>query len=174
MAGFNFEPTTGDGKFRIGRKPSIFVNGAEFTLTAVVTGIWRNDAGDPINKDDANSIRFKTSLSDDIDDTLNINKLLNRRRIVYDADGHASILFDFEGHNDLMNFLEKEIGRDEKNAVLLNGTAKSVGERVLDFYKDTVFVVKEVECFFKSIKDGVEKLELPITPVCVISTRKKS
>ena len=171
MAGFNFEPTSGDGKFRIGQKPSVFINGAEFTLTECVTGVWKDENGNIINKDDSNSIRFKTSLSGDIDDALNINKLLNRRRIVYDADGHASVLYDFEGHAELTNFIEKTIGRDKDNAVLLNGTAKSVGEAVLDFYKGKTFVVKEVECFFKTIKDGVEKLELPISPVCVISIK---
>lgn len=172
MAGFNFEPTTGEGKFRIGRKPSVFINGAEFTLTEVITGVWKDETGTIINKDDSNSIRFKTSLSQDIDDSLNIKKLLDGRRIVYDADGHASILYDFEGHADLLNFIEKEIGRDKDNAVLLNGTAKSVGEKILDFYKGKTFVVKEVEVFFKTIKDGVEKLELPISPVCVISIKK--
>jgi len=172
MAGFNFTTTSGDGKFRIGQKPSVFINGAEFTLTECVTGVWKDENGNIINKDDSNSIRFKTSLSGDIDDALNINKLLNRRRIVYDADGHANILYDFEGHADLMKFIEKEIGRDEKNSALLKGSAKSVGEKVLDFYKGKTFVVKEVECFFKTIKDGVEKLELPISPVCVISIKK--
>lgn len=171
MAGFNFTTTSGDGKFRIGLRPSVLVNGAEFTLTECVTGIWKDDNGNIINKDDSCSIRFKTSLSDSIEDAVNINKFLNRRRVVYDENGRAKILYDFEGHADLMKFIESSIGRDEKNSALLNGSAKSVGEAVLNYFKGKTFVVEEVECFFKTVKDGVEKLEIPISPVTIIKIK---
>lgn len=169
MAGFTFTTTSGDGRFRIGRKPSVLVNGAEFTLTQVVTGIWQE--GEKIlNKDGSNSIRFATSLSSDLEDAINLNKFLTRRRVVYNSSGRAQILYDCEFHNELMKFIEDKIGRDSADSTCLVGTAKEVGEKILkEFFASKTLVCEEVtDVFFKTVRDGVEKLEAPLDPVIVI------
>lgn len=173
MANYNFTFSEGqDGKFKIGRKPSVLVNGAEFTLTKCVTGVWQNADGTTANKDGAVSIRFLTSLSENLDDAINLTKLLGRRRIVYNDAGRASILYDFEQHDLLEKFLLNTIGRDADDSRFLKGTAKEIGEKILDFFKDKTFVVEEVpDVFFKETKDGIEKLVLPFEPVLTIKIK---
>lgn len=169
MAGFTFTQNDGSGRFRIGRKPSVFIAESTFTLTKCITGTWSGDQG-LINKDGTNTIRFLTSLSEDIDDAVNINKLTNRRRIVYDQNGRATVLYDFEQHAEFVAFLES-LGRDETDSRFLKGTAKQIGDAVLKYFEGKVFVVKEHDVFFKEIKDGVEKLVLPISPVLTLSLK---
>lgn len=174
MANFNFTFSEGqDGKFKIGRKPSVLINGAEFKLTQCVTGVWKGADGAIVNKDGAVSVRFLTSLSDKLDDAINLNKLLGRRRIVYNDSGRASVLYDFEQHELLEKFLLNTIGRDADDSRFLKGTAKEIGEKILDFFKDKTFVVEEVpDIFFKEMKDGVEKLVLPFEPVLIIKIKE--
>jgi hypothetical protein len=171
MAGFNFTATSGDGCFHIGRKPSVLVNGAEFTLTECVTGIWRNETGGLVNKEGSNSIRFKTSLSDDIDDAININRLLSRTKVVYNQHGEATLHHEFKQYAELRHFLESTIGRDETDSTKLKGTAKEVGNRVLsEFFNGKKLRVTELaNVFFKDSKNGVERLVAPIDPVIEIS-----
>lgn len=168
MAGFTFNVTSGDGRFHIGRKQSILSDGLEFTLTESVVGIWK-DGDKVLNKDNGNSIRFKTSISDDIDDSININVFLGRRKVVYDENGRAKVLYMFEDHDKLVKFLEDKIGRDSSDSNCLNGTAKEVAEKVLkDFFGNKKLVATEQHVFFKTVKDGVEKLEAPFDPVFTI------
>lgn len=173
MAGFTFTATSGDGRFHIGRKPSILINGVEFTLTKCLTGVWQ-DGDKVLNKDGSNSIRFATSLSNDPDDSINLNKFLNRRKVVYNASGRAQILYDCEFHEELARFIEDKIGRDSNDPTCLIGTAKQVGERILnEFFAGKTLVAKEVpDVFFKTIKDGVEKLEAPFDPIIVIGWKE--
>lgn len=170
MAGFTFTPTSGDGCFRIGRKQSIYLDGLEFTVKAAHTGIWKDSStGKVINKDNGNSIRFESSISSDPDDYLNINLFLGRKKVVYDKDGHASILWSCEFHDELRQFLETKIGRDLSNPQNLKGTAKEVADRVLNefFNGKTIVVEVQKDIFFKTVKDGVEKLEVPYDDVIV-------
>lgn len=169
MAGFNFTPTNGDGVFRIGRKSSIYTDGLEFTVKVAHTGIWKDDTGKVLNKDNGNSIRFETSVSPEPDDYLNINVFLGRRKVIYDKDGHADILWSCEFHDELRNFLETKIGRDPSNPQNLKGTAKEVADRVLNefFNGKTIVVEVKKDIFFKTVKDGVEKLEAPYDDVIV-------
>lgn len=176
MAGFTFTPTSGDGCFHIGRKQSVFTDGLEFTIKAAHTGIWKDATGQIINKDKGrcNSIRFETSVSSDPDDHLNINLFLGRRKVVYDKDGHASILWSCEFHDELRNFLETKIGRDPQSPQDLKGTAKEVADRVLNEFFNGKIIVVEVkkDIFFKTVKDGVEKLEVPFDPVIVFKFKE--
>lgn len=169
MAGFNFTPTNGDGVFRIGRKPSIYTDGLEFTVKVAHTGIWKDDAGKDLNKENSNSIRFETSVSSDSDDFLNINVFLNRRNVVYDKNERASILWACEFHNELRQFLETKIGRDPENPRCLKGTAKEVATKVLNefFNNRTIVAEAQKDIFFKTTKDGVSKLEPPYDDVIV-------
>lgn len=168
MAGFNFVTTNGDGRFRIGRQ-SIFRDGLTFTVSSVTVGVYQDDSGKVLNNNNGNSIRFVTSISDKPEDAININRFLNKRRVVYDKDGHASILYDCAFHDELLNFLETKIGRDSEDPTSLNGTAKAVADRVFnEFFKDKTIVCKKLtDIYFKTIKDGVEKLEPPYDDVIV-------
>jgi hypothetical protein len=170
MAGFTFDVTSGDGRFHIGRKQSILSDGLEFTLTECVTGIWR-DGAKVLNKDNGNSIRFKTSISDDVDDSININVFIGRRKVVYDENGRARVLYMFKDHDKFVKFLEEKIGRDSNNPNCLLGSAKEIGEKVLKEFFDTKKLVakEEKNVFFKTIKDGVEKLEAPFDSIYTIS-----
>lgn len=176
MAGFTFTPTSGDGCFHIGRKQSVFTDGLEFTIKAAHTGIWKDATGQIINKDKGrcNSIRFETSVSSDPDDQLNINLFLGRRKVVYDKDGHASVLWSCEFHDELRQFLETKIGRDPQSPQDLKGTAKEVADRVLNEFFGTrkIIVEEKKDIYFKTIKDGVEKLEAPFDPVIVFKFKE--
>lgn len=168
MAGFNFNENDGSGFFKAPRQSSIFRGGVEFTITKAVTGVWTDANGDLINKDGANSIRFETSLSTNPDDLLNVNRLLGKRRVVYNDSGRARQLYDCEFHEELVKFLEEKIGRaDDKR--FYKGTAKEIAGRLVnEFFKNKTIVVEEVvDVYFKTIKDGVEKLELPYEPLVV-------
>ena len=168
MAGFTFTATNGDGRFHIGRV-NIFHDGMEASIVKAVTGIWKE--GDKVlNREGSESIRFLTSVSNNLEDAININHLLNKRRVVYDKDGHASILYSCEFHDELIKFLVDEIGTEENNPQALKLSAKEVGEKVVnEFFKDKKIVFKEKkEVFFKTIKDGVEKLEAPYEPILTI------
>lgn len=172
MGTFNFTPTSGDGCFHIGKKPSLFKDGIEFKLNSVVTGAWTDANGTPVYKDkDANSIRFKSSLSEELDDAININKFISYRKVVYDSNGHAKILYDFENHSELLDFLEKKIGRDPNDVTKLIGTAKEIGQKVLSefFGNKTIVAKKQSDLFFKTVKDGVEKLEAPYDDIIVLA-----
>lgn len=174
MAGFNFTPTSGDGCFHIGRKQSIYTDGLEFTVVKAHTGIWQDASGKVLNKDNGNSIRYESSISSDPDDFLNINVFLGRKKVVYDKDGHASILWSCEFHDELRNFLETKIGRDPQNPQNLKGTAKEVADRVLSEFFGTrkIIVEEKKDIYFKTIKDGVEKLEAPFDPVIVFKFKE--
>lgn len=174
MAGYKFTPTSGDGCFHIGKKQSIYVDGLVFTVKGVHTGIWKDDAGKVLNKDNGNSIRFETSVSADPDDYLNINVFIGRRKVVYDKDGHADTLWSCEFHEELRQFLETKIGRDPQNPQNLKGTAKEVADRVLNEFFNGKQIVVEVQkdIFFKTIKDGVEKLEAPYDDVIVFKWKE--
>ena len=167
MAGFKFDPTSGDGCFHI-RRQSIFSDGLEFTVTNFSVGVWK-DGDKVLNKDNGNSIRLITSLSDNIDDSLNINMFLNYRKVVYDENGRAKLLYSFENHDELLKFLEEKIGRQESDSTCLKGTAKEIAKKVVEeFFKDKTIVCQRVNCFFKTVKDGVEKLEAPYDDVFVL------
>ena len=174
MAGFQFTLTSGDGCFHIGRKQSIYTDGLEFTVVKGHTGIWKDATGKVLNKDNGNSIRFETSVSSEADDYLNINVFLGRRKVVYDKDGHASILWSCEFHDELRKFLETKIGRDPQNPNNLKGTAKEVADRVLNefFNGKTIVVEVQKDIFFKTVKDGVEKLEAPYDDVIVFKFKE--
>lgn len=173
MAGFTFTENNGSGRFKMSGRPSIFTDGVEFTLTEVVTGTWTNEKGELVNKDDSNSIRFKTSLSDKLDDAININKLITKRKIVWDEKGHAKILYDFEQHEELSNFLEK-FGRDPKDSRMLIGSAKEIGEKVLnEFFGGKTLIAKQVnDVFFKTIVDKKEKFEIPYDPIIILAIKQ--
>ena len=171
MAGYQFTPTSGDGCFHIGRKQSIYTDGLKFTIVKAHTGIWTDTStGKVLNKDNGNSIRYESSISSDPDDFLNINVFLGRKKVVYDKDGHADILWSCEFHEELRNFLETKIGRDPSNPQNLKGTAKEVADKVLnDFFGTRQLMAEEKKgVYFKTIKDGVEKLEAPFDPVIVL------
>lgn len=168
MAGFTFEPKNGDGRFHIGRV-NIFHDGMEASIVKAVTGVWKE--GDRIiNRDGSESIRFITSVSNNLEDAININHLLNKRRVVYDKNGHADILYSCEFREELLKFLVEKIGTEEDNPRVLKLSAKEVGDKVVnEFFKDRKIVFKEKKgVFFKSIKDGVEKLEAPFEPILII------
>lgn len=172
MAGFKFTSNGGDGKFHIGRLPSIFTDGVTFTLSKCLTGVFTDETGKVVNHEGSNSIRFTTNLSSSEDDSINLNRLLSYRKVVYDANGRASLLFDFEGHQELRSFLES-LGRDESDPSCLKGTAKEVGEAVLKYFEGKTFVVKEVkDVFFKNIQDGKETLQAPYSPVIQFSIKE--
>lgn len=159
MAGFI--QTSGDGKVKF-RETPIFRDGMTFTITSAVTGIWQNDQGGTINKDGSNSIQFQTSVNEPI----NLNRFLNRKRVVYSDKGRASILYDCEFHDELKTFIETKIGRQAGDTRFLNGTAKQVADKLLEFFKDrTIECVEHKDVFFKEVKDGVERLEAPYSPV---------
>lgn len=168
MAGFTFEPKNGDGRFHIGRV-NIFHDRMEASIVKAVTGVWKE--GDrTINKEGSESIRFITSVSNNLEDAININHLLNKRRVVYDKDGHADILYSCEFREELLKFLVEKIGTEDDNPRVLKLSAKEVGDKVVnEFFKDRKIVFKEKKgVFFKTIKDGVEKLEAPFEPILVI------
>ena len=171
MAGYQFTPTSGDGCFHIGRKQSIYTDGLKFTLVKAHTGIWTDTStGKVLNKDNGNSIRYESSISSDPDDFLNINVFLGRKKVIYDKDGHADILWSCEFHEELRQFLETKIGRDPQNPQNLKGSAKEVADRVLNEFFGTRQLIAEEKkgVYFKTIKDGVEKLEAPFDPVIVL------
>lgn len=174
MAGFNFNVNNGDGRFKAPRQSSIFTDGVEFTIVKTITGVWTNDSGTVINKDDSNSIRFETSLSSNQDDLLNINRLVGKKTVVYDQNGRASILYAADFHEKLRNFLEEKVGRDESDKRFYKGTAKQIGDRVVsEFFAGKTIVCREVpNIFFKTVKDGVEKLEAPYDAVIVFSFKE--
>lgn len=175
MAGYQFTPTSGDGCFHIGRKQSIYTDGLEFTIVKAHTGIWTDTStGKVLNKDNGNSIRYESSISSDPDDFLNINVFLGRKKVVYDKDGHADILWSCEFHEELRQFLETKIGRDPQNPQNLKGSAKEVADRVLnEFFGNRKLVAEEKKgVYFKTVKDGVEKLEAPYDPVIVLKFKE--
>jgi hypothetical protein len=90
--------------------------------------------------------------------------------VVYDKDGHADILYSCEFREELLKFLVEKIGTEEDNPRVLKLSAKEVGDKVVnEFFKDRKIVFKEKKgVFFKTIKDGVEKLEAPFEPILVI------
>jgi len=167
MASYNFNPGDGSGIFRIGPKPSIFTDGAEFQIRKAVCGVWTDGDGKVINKDGGNSIRFETTLSAELDDLLNINKLLGRTTVVYNDHGTASLLHICEFDKELRKFLEEKIGRSDTDSRALKGSAKEIGDKVVAefFAGKTIVCRQETNVFFKTVKDGVEKLEAPISPV---------
>lgn len=168
MASFNFVTTKGDGSVPI-KKKSIFRDGLTFTIKSVVVGVWQDEKGLVMNRGDRNSIRFITSLSDKPEDAIDINRFLNKRRVAYDRDGHAFILYDCAFHEELLNFLETKIGRDPEDSSSLNGNAKSVADRVLNefFAGKTILCKKLSDVYFKTIKKGMEKLEAPYYDIII-------
>lgn len=172
MAGFTFTPGNGDGKFHI-RRQSFLTDGVEFSIVSAEVGTWSDENGKTLNKDGGNSIRFRTSLSDAKDDTLNINLFISRRRVVYDKHGDAKLVPMCEFASDFVRFIETEIGREESDPSTLKGTAKQVADTCVEkFFKGKTLVAKELkDIFFKSIENGVEHLNAPIDPVIVIGLK---
>ena len=172
MAGFTFTPTDGDGCFHL-RKESFLHDGLEFTIVDYKVGTWSNN-GQVVNKNNGNSIRLVTSVSDADDDLLNINFFIGKNVVLYSDTGRAQIHYYFKEHKELLKFLEEKIGRRSDDPNTLVGSAKEVAEKVVkDFFGDKKLVVKELQdVFFKTIKDGVERLDKPFSPVYEVSFKE--
>lgn len=163
MAGFTFTKTAGDGGFKF-REQSIFRDGMTFTITGSETGTWLKEDGSSANTDGSNSIRLLTSIGEPI----GLGRLLNKKNVVYNESGRASILYAAGFHDELVNFLENTIGRSSTDSRFLNGSAKEIADRIVgEFFKDKTIVCRKADVFFKTIKDGVEKLEPPYSDIIV-------
>lgn len=169
MAGFTFTATSGDGCFHL-QKQSFLHDGLEFTIVDYKVGIWTNN-GQTVNKNNGNSIRLVTSVSNADDDLMNINFFIGKNVVLYSDTGRAQVHYYFKEHKDLLNFLETQIGRRSDDPNTLVGSAKDVAEKVVkEFFGNKTLVVKELkDVFFKTVKDGVEKLDKPYSPVFEIS-----
>lgn len=130
--------------FRIGREQSLFASNVTFTVTGVKFGNYQivKDDGkveDTKYASTSQTILLTTSLGED----LPLSRLLNRRRIIYDADGHASVVESCDFKAPLRAHLEA-LGRRTDDSSMLKGSVKEVADHALRFFAGKTIVCKEV------------------------------
>ena len=131
--------------FRIGREQSLFANNVTFKVTGVKFGNYQTVADDGTTSETkyastSQSILFTTDIGED----LSLSRLLNRRRVIYDSDGHASIVESCDFKAPLRAHLES-LGRRDNDKSMLKGSVQDVANHALKFFDGKTLIVREVE-----------------------------
>lgn len=147
--------------FRIGREQSLFASNVVFTITGVKFGNYRITRDDGKVEDTkyastSQIILFTTSLGED----LPLNRLLNKRRIIYDKDGHASVVESCDFKAQLRQHLES-LGRRDDAPDMLKGTVEEVANHALKFFKDKELICNEVPGLGRDDKNRLVPLLAP-------------
>lgn len=147
--------------FRIGGQQSLFVNNVTFTVTGVKFGNYQ------VVKDDGSveSTKYASTsqailLTTSIGEDLPLTRLLNRRRVIYDKDGQASVVESCDFKADLRAHLES-LGRRADSPDMLNGTVESVGNHALKFFTGKTLICKEVNGLGRDDKNRLVPLLSP-------------
>ena len=161
------EASADDGKgFRLGFKPSVFVNGVTFKVTGYKLGSYEVTADDGTKSaskyaDKAQNIIFTTDVGED----LPLNRLLHKRKVCYDRDNKAVVVASCDFQQDLLRHLES-LGRRPNDDAMLVGSAKAVAEHALAFFKDKSIYSHEHDLL---VRDKNNKLVAPLSPIIVMS-----
>lgn len=158
---FNEAPADASKGFRIGHEQSLFVNNVEFTLTGYKLGTYTITADDGTESPSkyastSQNIVFTTSIGED----LPLNRLLNRRRVIYDEDGKATIVESCNFKGALRKHLES-LGRRPDAPDMLVGTADDVAKHAIKFFEGKTLRVVEFNGFGRDNKNRLQPLLSP-------------
>ena len=158
---FNEGPADPNKGFRIGQQASLFVNGAEFQITGYKLGnytVIADDGSESQTKyaSTSQSIVFTTSLGED----LPLNRLLNKRRVIYDADGKASVIESANFKAQLRAHLES-LGRRADAHDMLVGTADDVAKHAIKFFEGKTLYCQGFDGFGKDNRGRLQPLLSP-------------
>lgn len=155
-----------DKGFRLGHKQSLFVNNVTFKVTGFKLGHYNvaKDGGTPAPTqyaDKCQSIILTTDLGED----LPLNRLLHKRRVCYDNNGQAVVVPSATFQSELLGFIE-QIGRRPDDPSMIIGSAESVANKVLEFFKN-----KTIHCHERNylLRDKDNKLVAPLSPIIQFS-----
>jgi hypothetical protein len=138
-------PVDPNKKFRLGRQPSVFVNGAEFTFTGYRLGNYTVDGASTKYSAKAQAFELTTSLGENISSS----RLIKGRRVLYDAEGKLVVIQATNFGPILEKFLVETFGRDEKESEYLNATAEQVAQKTLEFFQGKTIIVAGLSLFDK-------------------------
>lgn len=147
--------------FRIGREQSVFVGNVTFKVTGVKFGNYQLVEDGQAPKDTkyastSQAILFTTDAGED----LPLSRLLNKRRIIYDKEGHAILVESCDFKAKLREHLET-LGRREDDSAMLKGSVKEVADKALEFFNGKTLRVIEVEGFGRDDKNRLVPLLSP-------------
>lgn len=163
MATIVFIPAEADNNkgFRIGAPKSVFQPNVTFTVTGVKFGNYQVDGNATKYAGTSQAILFETSVGEDIP----LNRLLHNRRVVYNEQELATIVWSFEHHDALRTHLET-LGRRDEDSTMLKGTVKQVADKALEFFQGKTLICVDKSGFMRNDKG---KLVAEITPTVQIS-----
>ena len=147
--------------FRIGREQSLFVGNVTFTVTGVKFGEYEITEDDGTKKPTkyasiSQSILLTTSLGEDI----SLKSLLNKRRVIYDKEGHAIVVEKAGFKGALLQHME-QLGRRDDDSAMLKGTVKEVGDHALQFFQGKTIICVDVPGLGRDDKNRLVPLLSP-------------
>lgn len=163
MANIIFTPASADPNkgFRMGHEQSLFVNNQTFTVTGVKYGNYQQKADngeltDTKYASTSQAILLTTSLGED----LPLNRLLHKRRVIYDKEGKAQVVDAAAFKTELTAHLES-LGRRTDDSAMLVGTVEEVGKHALKFFEGKVLQCVEHAGFGRDDKNHLAPLLSP-------------
>jgi hypothetical protein len=160
MANIIFKAEVADANkgFRPGKPGSLFVDGVTFTIKGFKLGRYENSQ----QKEDSQAILFETSIGEDI----NANRLLSNKRVCFDADGKAQIIWASTFHKEFTQHLN-QLERRKDDPSYVKGSAEDCAKHLMEFFNGkTIKVVEVTDVYFKD-KEG--RLVAPFSPVVVFT-----
>jgi hypothetical protein len=143
-----------DAGFRVGRQPSIFVNGVRFRIRKYELGRWQGTEQD----EKSVSIMLYGNESSESGDAnifaegISVNRFL-RKEVVFNADGKMLYLARATFGEELRRHLDT-LGRRADDERFLNATPDKVAQHILAFFKDKEIVCTEIPDLFRKDKEG--------------------
>lgn len=159
----NFIPAEADSQkgFRIGREQSLFAGNVTFKVAGVKFGNYQIVRDDGRTEDTKYASTSQTILlTTDLGEDLPLSRLLNKRRIIYDKDGHASVVESCDFKAPLRAHLES-LGRRADDSSMLKGSVKKVADHALKFFEGKTLICNEVPGFGRDDRNRLVPLLSP-------------
>ena len=158
---FNQAPADSNKGFRMGHEQSLFVNNVTFTVTGVKYGNYQEKKADGSLVDTkyattSQAILLETNIGED----LPLNRLLHKRRVIYDKDGQASIVESASFKAELRQHLES-LGHRTDDPSMLVGSVEQVGQHAMKFFEGKVLQCVEHPGFGRDDKNHLVPLLSP-------------
>lgn len=148
-------PTTAG--FKIGRKPSVFVNGLRFRVTSYKIGYYSGSAQDTSKSYSIGLLCVQdgdtTNTVFNADEVLNPNRLL-RSKPRLNAEGLLRVVDNSTFGGELSQFLVNTLGRREDDPTFVNGTPEQVGSAIVRFFDGKVVACKNIPDVFDRDRNG--------------------
>lgn len=144
MANIKFVAGASDSSKRVYAfgNTNLFQGGVEFTIASALVGNYTVDGTQTKNAATRQQVVFQTSLSNDPDGLLPLNRLLRGKRVVYGADGLAKTVRLAPFGDELRSYLIEKLGLDDQDC--FNADPQKVADTAKQWFDGKI--VQCVDC----------------------------